>query len=258
MSEETPVRYERKAAAAVVTMNRPHKRNAMNAPMARGLREAMARFNDDASAHVCVLTGAGGFFCAGLDLTAFTEDGGAEVIDGPGRFAGLVDALPPKPIIAAVEGGAIGGGFEILLACDMAVAAEDAVLAMPEVSRGLFANGGGAIRLPRAMPPKRAMSMMLASERISARGALEYGLLNSLAPSGQCLDKALELAAAVAAQAPLAVQASLKVARASLAAEMAELWRINDEEWARVRNSEDAQEGPRAFGEKRPPKWSGR
>lgn len=256
MADHELVLYERIDGIAILRLNRPEKRNAVNSALANDMRAALKRFAEDEEALVAIITSQGEFFCAGMDLGAFAAGESDAILGGPGRFAGLTGALPPKPIIAAVEGGAVGGGFEIVLACDMVIATENAFFAMPEVSVGLFANAGGAIRLPKIMPAKPAMAMMLTGARITARGALEYGLLNGLAPEGQALETAMDLARKITANAPLAVQGTLKVARESLAGSDA-LWGINDEVWAKIAASKDAQEGPAAFSEKRPPCWSG-
>ncbi|MFJ9390474.1 crotonase/enoyl-CoA hydratase family protein [Nocardioides sp. NPDC101246] len=241
---------------ATVTLNRPEVRNAIDRPtavaIAAALDEADAR--DDVS--VIVLTGAGSTFCAGMDLKAFSATKERPIDDVRGAF-GIAERPPAKPIIAAIEGKALGGGLEIALACDLVVAAEDSMLGLPEVKRGLVAAAGGVLRLPRRVPYGIAMEMVLTGEPMAAAQAREWGLVNRVAPSGAALETARELAAAVAANAPLAIRAAKRIV-----VESAD-WSA-EEEFVRqrvhtdpVRSSADAAEGARAFVEKRDPVWSG-
>ncbi len=239
----------------VVTINRPAARNAIDTVTAVAIGEAMDRLESDPALVSGILTGAGGTFCAGMDLKAFLAGERPSV---PGRgFAGIVEQPPAKPLIAAVEGHAIAGGFEIALACDMIVAAEDARFGLPEVRRGLVAAGGGLIRLPQRIPYHLAMEWALTGELIPAVRAHEVNLVNRLAPPGAALDLALDLARTIAANGPLAVAAtkrSLVEGAEWPRAEMFDRQRAISEP---VRASEDAREGARAFKEKRPPRWRG-
>ena len=240
----------------VVTINRPDARNAINPETAVAIGAAMERLDDDISLVAGVITGAGGTFCAGMDLKAFLAGERPSI---PGRgFAGIVEQPPVKPIIAALEGYAIAGGFEIALACDMLVAAEDAKFGLPEVKRGLVAAGGGLLRLPQRVPHHLAMEWALTGELIPAPRGYEVGLVNRLTPKGGALEAALGMARAIAANGPLAVAASKRIlieAPEWPAAERFDRQRVINEP---VRSSADAREGATAFKEKRAPQWQGR
>ncbi|WP_214404285.1 crotonase/enoyl-CoA hydratase family protein [Pseudonocardia lacus] len=240
----------------VVTIDRPEARNAVNGTVARGIAAAMERLDAEPDLRVGVLTGAGGTFCAGMDLKAFVR-GERPIIEGRG-LAGLVEKGPDKPLIAAVEGYALAGGFEIVLGCDLVVAAQDATFGIPEVRRGLVAAGGGLLKLPRRIAYHQAMELALLGNHIPATRAHELGLVNRLVPSGTALRQALALAGEITANGPLAVAASKKIVQGALA------W-PDDEQWSRqgelagpVSASDDAREGATAFAEKRPPRWTGR
>ncbi|MGZ8750555.1 MAG: crotonase/enoyl-CoA hydratase family protein [Pseudonocardia sp.] len=240
----------------VVTINRPDARNAINTETAVAIGEAMARLDDDRMLVAGVITGAGGTFCAGMDLKAFLAGERPSI---PGRgFAGIVEQPPVKPIIAALEGYAIAGGFEIALACDMLVAAEDAKFGLPEVKRGLVAAGGGLLRLPQRVPYHLAMEWSLTGELIPARRGYEVGLVNRLTPKGGALDEALGMATAIAANGPLAVAASKRILVEAPDWPAAERFDRQREINEPVRSSEDAREGATAFKEKRAPRWQGR
>ncbi|QOC92131.1 crotonase/enoyl-CoA hydratase family protein [Micromonospora craniellae] len=250
------VLLHRHGHVAVVTVSRPHRRNAINRSTAEALAETFTSLDADASVRAVVLTGAGGTFSAGMDLRDFPTQGRPSV---PGRgFAGFVQAPPRLPVIAAVEGWALGGGFEMVLACDLVVAAEDARFGLPEVTRGLGARGGGAFRLPRRLPYALAMELVLTGEPIDATRAAGCGLVNRLAPPGGALDAAIGLAQTVAANAPLAVAASLQVVRRSPDWPDAEAFSRQDQWFDPVFASADAAEGARAFAERRVPVWTGR
>ena len=240
----------------VVTINRPDARNAINTETAVAIGEAMERLDTDTSLVSGVVTGAGGTFCAGMDLKAFLAGERPSI---PGRgFAGIVEQPPAKPVIAAIEGYAIAGGFEIALACDMIVAAEDARFGLPEVKRGLVAAGGGLLRLPQRVPFHLAMEWALTGELIPAPRGHEVGLVNRITPKGGALDEAIGLARAIAANGPLAVAASKRIiveAPDWPADERFDRQRVINEP---VRCSEDAREGATAFKEKRAPRWQGR
>jgi enoyl-CoA hydratase len=240
----------------VVTINRPEARNAINTETAVGIGEAMERLDDDRSLVAGVITGAGGTFCAGMDLKAFLAGERPSI---PGRgFAGIVEQPPVKPIVAALEGYAIAGGFEIALACDMLVAAEDAKFGLPEVKRGLVAAGGGLLRLPQRVPYHLAMEWSLTGELIPAQRGYEVGLVNRITPKGGALDEALRMAKAIAANGPLAVAASKRILVEAPEWPAAERFDRQREINEPVRSSEDAREGATAFKEKRAPRWQGR
>lgn len=252
----TPAVHTRTVGALlVITINRPEARNAVNMAVAQGLQEALAELNDRSDLRVGVITGAGGNFCAGMDLKAFAR-GERPWIAGAG-FAGFTEAFPKKPLIAAVEGYALAGGFEIVLACDMIVASHAASFGLPETRRGLVAAAGGLLRLPGRFPYHLAMEMALTGREISAAEAHGHGLLNRLVEPEQALHMACELASEVAANAPLAVAASKQIVQRS------HCWPV-DTMFAQQRlyadpvlDSADAKEGATAFVEKRSPVWSG-
>jgi enoyl-CoA hydratase len=240
----------------VVTINRPEARNAINTETAVAIGEAMDRLDDDRSLVAGVITGAGGTFCAGMDLKAFLA--GERPSTAERGFAGIVEKPPVKPIVAALEGYAIAGGFEIALACDMLVAAEDAKFGLPEVKRGLVAAGGGLLRLPQRVPYHLAMEWSLTGELIPAQRGYEVGLVNRITPKGGALDEALRMATAIAANGPLAVAASKRILVEAPEWPAAERFDRQREINEPVRSSEDAREGATAFKEKRAPRWQGR
>jgi enoyl-CoA hydratase len=246
------VRAEVEGAVFVVTIDRPEARNAVNLAVAEGIAAALERLDGDSALRAGVLTGAGGTFCAGMDLKAFVA-GERPHVEGRG-FAGIVQRPPRKPLIAAVEGWALAGGFEVALACDLIVAARDARFGIPEVKRGLVAAGGALIRLPRRMPYHLAMELALTGDPISAERAFEVGIVSRLTEPGEAVAAAVELARVIAANDPLAIDATKRI----LAADEAEAWKRQAEIAGPVLESEDAREGARAFAEKRAPVWRGR
>jgi enoyl-CoA hydratase len=253
------VHYECAAAIATITLERPAQRNAIDAAMTAALRAAIARFEADETARVAILTGSGDrAFCAGMDLKAFAAGEGPAILEGPGGFAGFTHAQRTKPVIAAVNGAALAGGCELVLSCDLVVAAEHAVFGLPEVKRGLFATSGGALRLPRLIPRARALELLLTGDVVDARTAHELGLINAVVPHARLAQAARELALRICVNAPLAIRETLALARAAFALPEQQLRAANEAAWARVVASEDAREGPRAFAEKRPPSWKGR
>lgn len=255
---EPRVRYAAEGEVVTITLDRPAQRNAIDAAASRELRDAVGRFEADAAARVAILTATGDrAFCAGMDLKAFAAGEGPAILDGPGGFAGFTARPRTKPVIAAVNGDALAGGCEIVLACDLVVAAEQARFGLPEVKRGLFAASGGAFRLPRAIPPVRALELLLTGDPIDARTALELGLVNRVVPAAGLLEAARELARRICVNAPLAVRETLAIARAAHGLSDAELWERTGEAWTRIAASADAREGPLAFAEKRPPRWTG-
>ncbi|XVQ16191.1 crotonase/enoyl-CoA hydratase family protein [Spirillospora sp. CA-255316] len=250
------VLIDRHDRVLVMTINRPARRNAMTRSAGRVIAEALDLLDGDAELRAGVLTGAQGTFCAGMDLRRFAEGETASV---PGRgFAGLTERPPRKPLIAAVEGHAVGGGFEAVLACDLVVAARGARFALPEVGRGLVARAGGLLRLPQRIPAAVAMQLVLTGDTLDAAAAHAWGLVNEVVEDGEALGCALELAARIAAQAPLAVQISKQVMVESAGWSAEDRFARQAALTERVFSSDDAREGARAFTEKRPPRWSGR
>lgn len=242
---------ERRGRVLVITMNRPEAKNAINGALATGLWAAVEELNTDPSLTAGVLTGAGGAFCSGMDLKGFAR--GEDISPATEFFRRGSD----KPIIAAIEGLALAGGLELALSCDLLVAAEGARLGIPEVKVGLFAAGGGVMRLPGRVGYGKAMEMAITGDPITAEEALTYGLVTRLAAPGTAVEVAIELAERVAKNAPLAVAASKKMIRAASGATEAELWALQSTLVGGVFSSSDAKEGPAAFAEKREPNWSG-
>ncbi len=254
MSDEVLV--ERRDGVLLVTINRPEARNALTRAVAEGVAAAVDELDADDALRAGVLTGTGSTFSAGMDLKAFLR-GETPAIEGRG-LCGITQTPPRKPLVAAVEGWALAGGFELVLACDLVVAAETARFGVPEVKRSLVAAAGGALLLPRRVPANVAMEMLLTGDPIGARRAADVGLVNRLTPEGGALDGALELAATVAANGPLALAATKAVVRGSADWSPAEGWDRQAELVAPVFASEDAREGAAAFTEKRTPVWRGR
>ncbi|AHH96060.1 crotonase/enoyl-CoA hydratase family protein [Kutzneria albida] len=251
------VRTEDRDGVLVITINRPQARNAVNAEVAQGIAAAVRRLDSEGSLAVGVLTGAGGNFSAGMDLKAFLA-GESPSVPGNG-FGGLTEATVRKPLVAAVDGWALGGGFELALSCDLIVAAEDARFGLPEVSRGLVAGAGGVIRLPQRLPHHLAMELLLTGDPLPAGRAAEFGLVNRIVPSGQStVDAAIELAQRVRRNAPLALAAVKQIVRASQGVDDATAFTAQRELTASLASSEDVREGARAFAEKRTPVWKGR
>ncbi len=244
---------------ALVTLNRPEARNAVNGDVARGLQAAIDETEADGDVWVVILTGSGSdAFSAGADLKAVSGGRGNELRTERGGFAGFVHAKRSKPWIAAVNGPALAGGCEIALACDLRVAVPASRFGLPEVKRGLVASAGGLYRLPRALPRAVALEMILTGDPIGAERALQLGLVNALAEPSALLDTARALAARIAVNAPMAVRASLGVARQAADLTDAELQAESAKAQQVVVASEDYKEGPLAFIEKRAPRWTGR
>jgi enoyl-CoA hydratase len=240
----------------LVTIDRPEQRNAVNLAVAEGIAAALDRLDADPQLRVGVLTGAGKGFCAGMDLKAFV-DGERPSVAGRG-FAGIVERASAKPLIAAVEGFAVAGGLEVALACDLIVAARGARLGIPEVKRGLVAAGGALLRLPRRIPYHLAMELALTGELVEAERAHAIGLVNRLAEPGETVDAALELAAQIAGNGPLALAASKRILTEAPSWPAGESWARQAAITDPVRASADAREGSLAFAERRPPRWEGR
>lgn len=254
IDEQSPVRVERRGAILIVTLNRPQARNAVNRAVSQAVAAAIDLLDGEPDLRVGIITGAGGYFSAGMDLKAFLR-GESPRIEGRG-FAGLTEAPPTKPLIAAVDGPALAGGFEIALAADLIVASSTAVFGLPEVRRGLVAAAGGLTRLPARLPRAVALELILTGRSATATELQHHGLVNRVVPDGQALEAAVELALDIAANGPLAVRASKRVV------DEAPSW-AQDEMFTRAReivmpvfDTDDAREGAAAFAERRTPVWT--
>jgi enoyl-CoA hydratase len=249
------VLVERRGAVQLIVINRQEARNALNLAVATGIRDAVDELDADDELRAGVLTGAGGTFSAGMDLKAFLR---GERPAFPGRgLCGITQTPPRKPLIAAVEGWALAGGFELVLACDLVVASTSARFGVPEVKRSLVAAAGGALLLAQRIPRAIALEMLLTGDPIDAERAAEVGLINRLVDNGQATDIAVKLAMRIAANGPLALIATKEIAAGGADWDGAEKWEKATALMAPVFGSEDAQEGARAFTEKRPPVWKG-
>ena len=255
-SEQPAVLTERRENVLLITLNRPAVRNAVNAALAEGLANALEELDSDSGLSVGVLTGAGGFFCAGMDLGAFVK--GESPWYGDRGFAGIAQRSAEKPLIAAIEGFALAGGMEIALACDLIVAAEGAKMGIPEVKRSLVAAGGALLRLPKRMPYHVVMELALTGDFMPAERLHEFGLVNRIVEPGSAVDEALALAAVVAKNGPLALIAAKKILQKQFDWSSEEMWAKQGEIAGPVMASEDAKEGAGAFKEKREPVWRGR
>jgi enoyl-CoA hydratase len=256
MTTSEPVLIERRGRLLVITLNRPQVRNAVDGALARGLAAALDALDGDDALGAGVLTGAGGGFCAGLDLKAFLA-GESSDVEGRG-FAGIAERAADKPLVAAIEGFAVAGGFEIALACDLIVAARDARLGIPEVQRALVPAGGALLRLPSRIPYHAAAELALTGDLVEASRLYELGLVNRLTEPGGALEAAVELAERVARNGPLAVRTVKRVLAEAPGWAADQTWQRQAELVAPVIVSEDAREGSRAFTEKRVPVWTGR
>jgi enoyl-CoA hydratase len=239
----------------LITLNRPEVRNAVNGAVAEGVAHALDELDADAGLAVGILTGAGGCFCAGMDLGAFVR--GESPWFGDRGFAGIAQRAARKPLIAAIEGFAVAGGMEVALACDLIVAARGAKLGLPEAKRSLVAAGGALLRLPRRMPYHMVMELALTGELLPAERFHDFGIVNRLAEPGEALATALELAAALARNGPLALVASKRILQEQFDWSGAEMWERQRAISGPVFESEDAKEGASAFKEKRDPVWRG-
>ncbi len=253
MTEE--VLTSEKDGVLIVTINRPEAKNAMTKAAAEAIAAAMDRLDAEDDLRVGILTGAGGTFCSGMDLKGFLR-GERPSVEGRG-FGGVVEAPPQKPLIAAVEGYALAGGLELMIACDLVVANSGAQFGIPEAKRGLVAAAGGVMMLPDQIPERIAMELALTGDFIGASRAYELGLINTVT-DGAALDGAMELAAKIAANGPLAVKVSKQVMKQSRGWSMDERYAKQGELIAPVFSSSDAREGAAAFAEKRAPNWTGK
>jgi enoyl-CoA hydratase len=247
---------ERRGNVLLITLNRPEVRNAVNAALAAGMAAALEELDGDDSLSVGVLTGAGGFFCAGMDLGAFVK--GESAWFGDRGFAGITQRASRKPLIAAIEGFAVAGGLEIALSCDLIVAARGAKMGVPEVKRSLVAAGGALLRMPLRMPYHVVMELALTGDVLPAERFHELGLVNRVVEPGGAVDTALELAGALAKNAPLALIATKQILQEQFDWSSAEMWDKQGVISGPVFASEDAKEGSAAFKEKREPVWKGR
>jgi len=254
----TAVEYKADGHVAVMTINRPEARNAVNGEVAAGIEEAIDRLEADDSLWLGILTGVPPVFSAGADLKEINAGRAASLQTARGGFAGITRRDRSKPIIAAVDGPALAGGTEICLACDLIVASTNAQFGIPEVKRCLVAAGGGLFRLPRKLPFNLAMELALTGDPIDAERAYHFGLVNHLCQPGEALAAAKDLARRIEANAPVAVRASRRVILAAVTEDEDTGWRLSGEGMAEAMSSEDMKEGLTAFIEKRPPNWKGR
>lgn len=252
------VLYHVENGVATVTLNRPDQRNAINPAVCDAVRAAFDQVEADPDVRVAVFTGAGKLFCAGMDLKAFAGGAGDTILFGQYGFGGFVTRARTKPVIAAVEGAALAGGFEMMLACDMAIAGASAQFALPEVRIGLIPGAGGAVRLPVSIPRVRANEILLTGKPFGAQDAANWGVINQVTPDGDALKTAQAMAADIASNAPLAVGLTMAIAGQAHAANDATYWPENDRAIKEIGHSADAAEGARAFIEKRAPVWQGK
>lgn len=255
MSEEV-VLTEIADGVLTITLNRPKAKNAVNKALAEGVAAAIDELERNDELRAAIITGAGGTFCSGMDLKAFIS-GETPVVDGRG-FAGLCEYIAAKPVIAAVEGYALAGGFEVAISCDLIVAADDSKFGIPEVKRGLAAAAGGLVKLPKQIPSRIAMELALTGDFIGAQRAYELGLINQVVPSGTALEAARALAARIAANGPMAVAASKRVVARAPDWNSGNMYSEQLKIIQPIFTSEDAIEGATAFAEKRAPNWKGK
>jgi enoyl-CoA hydratase len=243
---------------AIVKINRPEARNAVNGAVAQGIEDAIDRIEEDDAIWLGILTGEPPVFCAGADLKEINSGNAASLATAKGGFGGIVQRERTKPIIAAVDGPALAGGTEIVLSCDLVVASTIATFGIPEVKRSLVAGAGGLFRLGRKIPLNVAMELALTGDPIDATRAHHFGLVNRLVEPGEALDAAIALAEQVCANAPVAVRESRKIVLEATHADDEIGWKMSAAGMARAMSSEDFGEGLTAFIEKRPPQWKGR
>jgi len=251
---EPEVLVEHDDGLVIVTINRPQQRNAVNRAVSYGVCEAIDELDRRDDLRIGILTGAGGNFCAGMDLKAFLR-GEITRVEGRG-ILGIAMTPPRKPLIAAVEGYALAGGFEAVLACDLVVAASNAQFGLPEVKRGLAAAAGGLLRLPRLLPPRIAMEIGLTGDMIGAERLHQFGMINALTEPGGALDAARALARRILANAPMSVAATKRVMVEQIDWPLSEMWSRQQQITGPILASADAREGAAAFAEKRPAVWT--
>ena len=254
---EPVVVHDQRGRVAILRINRPEARNAVNGDVAQAMEDALDVCEADAETRAVVVTGTGDIFCAGADLKRVAKGEGGGLATKRGGFGGITTRDFPKPLIAAVNGHALAGGFEIVLACDLVVAADDVNFGIPEVKRGLFAAAGGLIRLPNRIPTATAMELALTGDPIGAKRAFELGLVNRVVARHEVLDAAVALAERIGANAPLSVRNSLMMVREACDLTEAEAWPRNYELAIEVFSTKDSIEGATAFAEKRAPVWTG-
>jgi enoyl-CoA hydratase len=251
------VEYETKGRVAILTIDRPEARNAVNGAVANGLEQGIDRLEADDECWAGVVAARGPVFSAGADLKLVASSGFEEMETERGGFAGIARRRRDKPLVAAIHSDALAGGFEIVLTCDLVVAAEDAVFGLPEVKRGLFAAAGGLLRLPKRVPLALATELAITGDTIDTHRAHALGLVNRVVPREQVVDEALALAGTVAENAPISVRNSLRMVREAVDLTEAEAWKRSGELAAETASSKDAIEGATAFAEKRTPRWTG-
>lgn len=247
---------ERRGKVEILRLNRPEARNAINPETSRAIEAALDEIEADPAVWCVVITGTGPVFCAGADLKVVASGGGVDIMTERGGFAGIVERELTKPVVAAVNGAALAGGFEIVLACDLVVAADDARFGLPEVQRGLLASAGGPIRLAQRVPLAVALELTVLGEPITAARAHDLGLVNRVVPADRVLDEALALADRIIANSPAAVRGARELVRGAADADWAGGWALNRRIMREVGRSPDGLEGARAFVEKRPPVWA--
>ncbi|WP_156289655.1 enoyl-CoA hydratase-related protein [Oceanobacillus salinisoli] len=260
LSLET-IKLELIGKVLIITLNRPGSLNAVSKQLTYEMDECLKAAEENPEIWAMIITGAGRAFSAGADLKELSQKNSKSYPEPTGGFAGIVEANLSKPIIAAVNGLAHGGGAEIALASDIVIASENAIFAFPEVKRGIIAAAGGLLRLPRQIPQKIAMQMVLTGKELSAHEMERWGMVNEVVTQENLLKAALEQASAIAENAPLAVQASKRLLLEGMDLPLHhsnEAWELNQKTINRIRNTEDALEGPMAFAEKRPPAWNGK
>jgi crotonobetainyl-CoA hydratase len=251
------VESEKRDRVAIVTLNRPDARNAVNRELAEAMESTLDELEADDAITVVIITGAGSTFCAGADLKQVAKGKGGDLATKRGGFGGIVTRSFPKPLIAAVNGPALAGGFEVVLACDLVVAADHATFGLPEVKRGLFAAAGGLIRLPKRVPLALATELAITGDPIDAGRALTLGLVNRVVAGDDVVGEAMALAGRIAVNGPLAVRNTLKMVREAPDLTEDAAWPRNYELAIEVFASKDSIEGATAFAEKREPRWTG-
>ena len=252
------VEFEKIDHVGMITLNRPEARNAVNGDVAEGLEKAIDQIESDPDIWIGILKANGPTFCAGADLKEISQGNANRLFTKKGGFAGIVKRERNKPLIAAIAGGALAGGTEVALSCDLIVCSTETVFGLPEVKRSLVAAAGGLFRLPRALGMAPALEAIMTGDPIPSERAYQLGMVNKVVAPDQVVDEALALAERINVNAPLAVQASRRVAINALTDSDDDLWKAGNMEFAEIAKTEDYKEGPRAFVEKRAPVWKGK